>query len=149
MRHKMALLMLAICATGALPAFPQAAPSTPCPVSYSSLSMPLRHQQGISTPMVELAFTNETRKKIVQARFGLLILDSGGHMVPYDKALTFSAGADPGKATKSEWALEMEKVDIEHMGETVYLKSARFEDNTTWQDDGNERCKYDVYFGPK
>ena len=76
-------------------------------------------------------------------------MDSDGVQAPYGKALTFSAGADPGKVVSAEWALDLEKVDIEHMGETVYLISAEFADSTTWKDDGNQRCRDEVYFGPK
>ncbi|AXC09849.1 hypothetical protein ACPOL_0472 [Acidisarcina polymorpha] len=103
----------------------------------------------MSTPMVELAFTNDTPKKIVRAKFGLIVTGPEGNQVPYEQGLTFTAGADPGVVTKSEWSLDMEKVDIHRLGEIVYLKSARFEDNTTWQDDGNQRCKQEVYYGPK
>jgi len=99
--------------------------------------------------MVDLSFTNETKKKILLAKFGLIILDSDGVSAPYSQALTFSAGADPGKVVSSEWALELDKIDINHMGETVYLKSIHFEDNTTWKDDGNQRCRQEIYFGPK
>jgi hypothetical protein len=120
-----------------------------CPVSYSRLQMPLRHRGGMSTPMVQLSFTNETKMKIVRAKFGLIILNEDGSLNSYDKALTFSAGADPGKVVDAEWALDMSKVDIQHMGETVYLESVQFEDGTAWKDDGNQRCKQEVYFGPK
>ena len=99
--------------------------------------------------MLELAFTNQTGKKIVRAKFGLIIIETDGTQTPYDRGLTFSAGADPGKLVNSEWALELEKIDISHYGETVYLKSVRFEDNTTWQDDGTQHCRQQVYFGPK
>ncbi len=121
----------------------------PCPVSYSRLQMPLRHQGGMSTPMVQLSFTNETKKKIDRAKFGLIVIDSDGSPAPYGKALTFTAGADPGKVVSAQWALDLEKIDIEHMGETVYLESVDFADNTTWKDDGNQRCRDDIYFGPK
>jgi hypothetical protein len=99
--------------------------------------------------MVELSFTNETKKKIDRAKFGLVVIDSDGSLAAYDKALTFSSGADPGKAVSAEWALDMEKVDIQRLGETIYLKSVLFADNTTWQDDGNQRCRQEVYYGPK
>jgi hypothetical protein len=121
----------------------------PCPVSYSRLEMPLRHRGGLSTPMVELSFTNESKKKIDRAKFGLIVIEPDGTQEAYDKALTFSAGADPGKAVSAEWALQMDKINIEHLGETVYLMSAEFDDNTTWKDDGNQRCRQEVYFGPK
>ena len=120
-----------------------------CPVSYSRLQMPLRHRDGASTPVVQLSFTNETKKKIERAKFGLILINSDGSLAPYDKMLTFTAGADPGKVASAEWALDMEKVDIYHQGQTVYLVSVEFADNTTWKDDGNERCRDDVYFGPK
>jgi hypothetical protein len=143
-----ALLVLAAYIAGAVPAW-AAPPPEPCPVSYSNLQMPLRHKGGISTPTVELSFTNETGKKIVHAKFGLILIDSDGTRDPYSQGLSFSAGADPGTVIHSEWPLEMEKIDINHLGETVYLKSVRFEDNTTWQDDGSQRCKQEIYFGPK
>jgi len=123
--------------------------SQSCPVSYSRLEMPLRHQGGGSTPMVQLSFTNETKKKINRAKFGLIVINEDGSLQPYEKGLTFTAGADPGKVVSAEWALEMGKVDIQHMGETVYITSAEFADGTTWKDDGNERCRQDIYFGPK
>jgi len=127
------------------------AQSTPqsCPVSYSRLQMPLRHRGGMSTPLVQLSFTNETKKKIDRAKFGLVLINSDGSLAPYDKMLTFTAGADPGKAVDAEWALDMEKVDIYHQGETVYLVNAEFADGTAWKDDGNQKCRDDVYFGPK
>jgi len=99
--------------------------------------------------MVELSFTNETSKKIVHAKFALIIIGTDSTQTTYGQGLTFSAGADPGKVVNSEWALEMDKIDIYHYGEIVYLKSARFEDNTAWEDDGNQRCRQEVYFGPK
>ena len=140
------VFILALCAAASC-----AAQSTPqsCPVSYSRLQMPLRHRGGMSTPMVQLSFTNETKKKIDRAKFGLIILDSTSSPAPYGKALTFNAGADPGKVTSAEWALEMEKVDIEHLGETVYLESIEFADGTTWKDDGKQLCRDEVYFGPR
>ncbi len=141
-----ALFAFAVCGAGS--GLAQAAPQ-PCPISYSHLEMPYRHKGGISTPMVELSFTNETKKKIDRAKFGLIVIDTSGGQAPYDKALTFSTGADPGKVVSAEWALEMEKVNIERYGETIYLKSVRFDDNTTWTDDGNERCRQEVYYGPK
>ena len=103
----------------------------------------------MSTPMVQLSFTNLTTKKIVKAKFGLILIDSDGTKDPYGQGLSFTAGADPGKVTYSEWPLQLDKIDINHQGETVYLKSAVFEDNTTWQDDGSQRCRQEVYFGPK
>jgi hypothetical protein len=121
----------------------------PCPVSYSRLEMPYRHAGGASTPMVELSFTNETKKKIDRAKFGLIVIDSDGSQTPYKGTLTFSAGADPGKQAKAEWALDMERIDIQRMGETVFLKSVQFGDGTAWQDDGNQRCKQEIYYGPK
>jgi hypothetical protein len=140
------VFILAFCAAASC-----AAQSTPesCPVSFSRLQMPIRHRGGMSTPMVQLSFTNQTKKKIDRAKFGLIVLDSDSSPSPYGKALTFTAGADPGKVVNAEWALEMEKVDIEHLGETVYLQSVEFADGTTWKDDGNQRCRDDVYFGPK
>jgi hypothetical protein len=111
--------------------------------------MPYRHTGGTSTPLVEVSFTNETKKKIDRAKFGLIVIDSDGTQAPDDKALNFSAGADPGKAVSAEWALDIEKVDIQRLGETLYLKSVQFADNTTWQDDGNQRCRQDIYYGPK
>lgn len=150
MRIRFALIGVAVCFLS-LAGLPRAsaAASDGCPISYSRLAMPYKHEMGTSTPLVELSFTNETRKKIVQAKFGLIVTGSQGNQVPYEKGLTFSAGADPGKVTSSEWHLEMDKVDIERLGEIIYLKSVRFEDNTTWQDDGNERCRHEVYYGPK
>ena len=99
--------------------------------------------------MVQLSFTNETKKKIDRAKFGLIVIEPDGSQAPYGKALTFSAGADPGKVVSAEWALELDKVDIEHLGETVYLRSVEFADGTTWKDDGNQRCRDEIYFGPK
>ena len=81
--------------------------------------------------MVQLSFTNETKKKIDRAKFGLIVMDSDGTQSPYGKALTFTAGADPGKMVSAQWALDLEKVDIEHMGETVYLESVEFADGTS------------------
>ena len=123
--------------------------SQPCPVSYSRLEMPYRHRGGASTPMVELTFTNESKKKIDRAKFGLVVINASGSQAPYDKPLNFSAGADPGKSVSAEWALDLDKVDMEKLGETVYLISVRFADNTSWQDDGNQRCRQDIYYGPK
>jgi hypothetical protein len=140
------VLILALCATASCSA--QTNPAT-CPVSYSRLEMPLRHRGGISTPMVQLSFTNETKKKIDRAKFGLIVIDPDGSQNPYGKSLTFSAGADPGKVASAEWALELDKVNIEHLGETVYLTSVEFTDGTIWKDDGNQRCRDDIYFGPK
>jgi hypothetical protein len=125
------------------------APPQSCPVSYSRLQMPLRHRGGASTPMVQLSFTNETKKKLDRAKFGLVLTNSDGSLAPYDKMLTFTAGAEPGKVVDAEWALDIEKVDIYHHGETVYLESAEFADGTTWKDDGYQKCRDDVYFGPK
>lgn len=124
-------------------------PGGPCPISYSRLSMPYNHDRGISTPTVELSFTNETRKKIVHAKFGLIVTGPQGAQVPYDQKLSFSEGADPAKTVSSHWNLEMTKIDIHKMGETIYLQSVRFEDGTTWQDDGNQRCRREEYFGPR
>lgn len=121
----------------------------PCPISYSHLDMPYRHEMGVSTPTVKLSFTNETKKRIERAKFGLVVIDSDAHEAPYPGALTFSAGAEPGKVVSAEWDLEMEKVDINRMGETIYLKSLRFDDGTVWQDDGHERCRQEIYYGPK
>jgi hypothetical protein len=148
--HYRSLLALAA-ALAAGPAAHASAPAgpEPCPVSYSHLQIPLRHQGGVSTPTVELSFTNETKKKILKAKFGLILLDSQGVKAPYSQLLTFSTGADPGKVVSGEWALEMEKIDINHIGETVYLKSARFEDGSSWVDDGFEHCRVDINFGPK
>ncbi len=145
---KQTLALLTIAALGAAATVCAAAPA-PCPIAYSHLSMPYDHSGGMSTPTVETAFTNETGKKIVRAKFGLIVIGEGGNMIPYDQGLTFSAGADPGKLTSSKWSLQMERVDIHHIGEILFLKSARFEDNTTWQDDGNERCRQEVNYGPK
>jgi hypothetical protein len=140
------VLALALCATG----FCLAQSSAPgCPVSYSRLQLPLRHRGGMSTPMVQLSFTNEAKKKIARARFALVLIDSDGSLAPYDKMLTFTAGADPGKVVDAEWALDLEKVDIDHQGQTVYLASAEFADGTTWKDDGNQKCRDEVYFGPR
>jgi hypothetical protein len=148
MNHKLVCLAIAVCGAVDIP-FSVAATPQPCPISYASLNMPYKHEGGISTPMVDLAFTNLTRKKIVRAKFGLIVMGPEGNLVPYEKDLTFSAGADAGKLTTSQWSLEMEKVDIHRMGETIYLKNVRFEDNSTWEDDGNQRCRQDVYYGPK
>jgi hypothetical protein len=126
-----------------------ATPSEPCPISYSKLAMPYKHEHGMSTPVVELTFTNDTPKKIVRAKFGLIITGPQGEHVPYDQTLTFSEGADPGKLTAGHWNLDMGKVDMHRMGETIYLESVRFDDDTTWQDDGNQRCKQEEYYGPK
>jgi hypothetical protein len=143
------VLTLAFCIAGSRSARADAATPAPCPISYSRLQMPLRHAGGASTPMVELSFTNETKKKILRAKFGLIIMDSDGVQSPYSQGLTFSSGADPGKVVNSEWALDLEKIDINHLGETVYLKSVHFEDNTDWVDDGKQRCRQEIYFGPK
>ncbi len=121
----------------------------PCPISYSNLSMPYKHDGGVSTPTLELSFTNLTGKKIVRAKFGLIVLGPDRNEVPYERDISFTQGADPGKLVSALWNLEMEKVDIHRMGETIYLESARFEDNTVWKDDGNQRCKEDVYYGPR
>jgi len=121
----------------------------PCPISYSHLSMPYKHESGISTPTLELSFTNLTSKKIVRAKFGLIVLGPDRNEVPYYHDISFTEGADPGKPVSAVWNLEMDKVDIHRMGETIYLESARFEDNTAWKDDGNQGCKDDVYYGPR
>jgi len=140
------VFLLAACAFASCSA--QTYPAT-CPVSYSRLEMPVRHRSGASTPMVQLSFTNETKKKIDRAKFGLIIVEPDGSQDTYGKALTFSAGADPGKVVSAEWALELDKVNIEHLGETVYLTSVEFGDGTTWKDDGNQRCRDEIYYGPK
>src|SRR5580698_1828141 len=124
------VFILALCAVVSCAA---QSPTQPCPVSYSRLEMPIRHRGGVSTPMVQLSFTNETKKKIDRAKFGLIILNSDSSPSPYSKALTFTAGADAGKVASAEWALDMEKVDLEHLGETVYLESIQFADGTTWK----------------
>ncbi len=126
----------------------QTNPAT-CPVSYSKLEMPLRHRGGTSTPLVQLSFINDTKKRIERAKFGLIVIEPDGSQDPYGKALTFSAGADPGKVVSAEWALELDKVDIQHQGEIVYLRSVEFADGTTWKDDGNQLCRDEIYFGPK
>ena len=144
------VFLLAFCAAASCSAQtnPQTNPAT-CPVSYSRLEMPLRHRGGGSTPMVQLSFTNETKKKINRAKFGLIVIEQDNSQAPYDKALTFTAGADPGKVVDAEWALQMDKINIEHYGETIYLTSVEFEDGTTWKDDGNQRCRDEIYYGPK
>src|SRR5271163_4725071 len=65
------VFVLAFCAAASC-----AGQSTPqsCPVSYSRLQMPLRHRGGMSTPMVQLSFTNETKKKMDRAKFGLIVI---------------------------------------------------------------------------
>ncbi len=144
------VMILALCATtfGLAQANSPANPPT-CPVSYSQLRMPIRHTGGMSTPTIQLSFTNETKKKITRAKFGLIIIEQDNSQDPYGKGLTFTAGADPGKVVDAEWALQMDKVNIEHYGETVYLTSVEFEDGTTWKDDGNQRCRDEIYYGPK
>jgi hypothetical protein len=139
----MALLL----ATGA--SAQTAASAQPCPISYTRLDMPYKHEGGVSTPTVVLSFVNDTHKKIVKARFGLSVLVSQGNEVPYDQGLTFTAGAEPGKMANAKWELDMDKISMDRIGETVYLKSVRFEDNTTWQDDGNQRCRDEINYGPK
>ena len=69
------VFMLAFCAAASCPA--QTNPQS-CPVSYSRLQMPLRHQGGMSTPLVQLSFTNETKKKIDRAKFGLIVIQPDG-----------------------------------------------------------------------
>jgi hypothetical protein len=144
------VILLALCANASCSAqtTPRTNPTT-CPVSYSKLSMPIRHQGGMSTPMAELSFTNETKKKIDRAKFELIIIEPDNSQTSYGKALTFTAGADPGKVVDAEWALQMDKVSMEHLGESVYLSSIEFEDGTTWKDDGNQRCRDDINYGPK
>jgi hypothetical protein len=144
MKTHLTVLVFAACVSAVAVAAPQ-----PCPISYSQLSMPYKHDLGISTPTVELSFTNLTGKKIVKAKFGLIVLGPERNEVPYEHDLTFTAGADPGKIVSVTWDLEMDKVDIHRMGETLYLGSARFEDGSEWKDDGNENCKQEVYYGPK
>jgi hypothetical protein len=144
------VILLALCATASCKAQTNSPANPPtCPVSYSKLAMPIRHAGGGSTPMVELSFTNETKKKSARAKFGLIVIESDNSQDPYGKALTFTAGADPGKVVSAEWALQLDKVNIEHYGETVYLTSVEFEDGTTWKDDGNQRCRDEIYYGPK
>jgi len=147
MKHRFALVALTAALSSALGW--ASTPEDHCPISYSRISIPYDHRGGISTPVVELTFTNETAKKIVRAKFGLIVTGPQGDRVPYEGSLTFSEGADPGKLTSSKWNLDMTKIDIHRLGETIYLQSVRFEDNTTWQDDGNQRCKQEEYYGPK
>jgi hypothetical protein len=130
----------------------RAAAATPperCPISYSKLSMPFVHERGMSTPTLQLSFTNDSLKKIVRAKFVLIVTGPQGEEQPYDQELSFTAGADPGKLTASHWNLDRDKVDIHRLGETVYLKSIHFEDGSAWQDDGNQRCRQEEYYGPK
>jgi hypothetical protein len=145
-RRLAAGLAIAICAVSN-PAY--ASPPETCPISYSKLSMPYNHEHGISTPTVQLTFTNTTSKRIVRAKFGLIVTGPQGEQIPYDQNLSFTEGAEPGKQTSSHWDLDMQKVDIHRLGETIYLESARFEDGSVWQDDGNQRCKQEEYYGPK
>jgi len=144
---KRAAILLAAGVAIASPAL--AAPPVLCPITYSRLSMPINHEKGISTPTVELAFTNVASRKIVRAKFALSIINPQGDPIPWDHDLTFTEGAAPGELTTVHWSLDMSKVDMQHLGETIYLKSARFDDDTTWQDDGNQRCKREEYYGPK
>ncbi len=120
-----------------------------CPISFAHLSMPYNHERGMSTPTVEVSFTNLTAKTIVRAKFGLTVLGEGGNPVPYDQNLTFKTESLPGKLATSKWNLEMEKIDINHVGETLYLISAHFADGTSWADDGNQRCREEINYGPK
>ena len=71
----------------------------PCPISYNRLDMPYKHEGGVSTPTVVLSFTNQTNKKIVQAKFGLNIIITQGNEVPYDHSLTFTAAQAAGAGT--------------------------------------------------
>jgi hypothetical protein len=146
-KHSHACLLLLMMATWAIAA--GAAPVQPCPISYSALSMPYMYPGGMSTPVLQLGFTNVTGKKIVRAKFGLSVTGPDGNEVPYEQGLTFIAGADPGKITTAQWELDAAKVDIHHSGEVVYLKSVRFEDKTSWQDDGNEHCRDEVNWSGK
>ncbi len=141
-------LLVAVCALSLGVGYARAEPP-PCPISYDHLSMPYKHDLGISTPTVELAFTNLTGKRIARAKFGLIVLGPDRNEVPYEHDLTFTAGADPGKLVRGVWNLEMDQVDIHRVGETLYLESVRFADNSIWKDDGNQRCREDVYYGPK
>jgi hypothetical protein len=144
------LLSFVVLALGTLSAGAQQnSTKNTCPISYDHLNMPYKHPGGVSVPMVELSFTNQTQKKIDRAKFGLIVLDQTGGVIPYDKLLTFSAGADPGKVVSAEWALEMDKVTMYRNGEILYLQNVHFADGTTWQDDGNQRCKDEINYGPK
>ena len=120
-----------------------------CPISISHLMLPYNHVEGKSLPQVQLSFTNDTHQRIIKARFKLSVLDAQGSEQPYDQALTFTAGVDPGKTASSQWDLPATSVDIHRTGEIVYLTSVRFQDGTSWKDDGNLRCEYKVDYSPR
>lgn len=61
--------------------------------------MPYNHDHGISTPTVELSFSNQTRKSIVRANFRLIVTGPEGEKVPYDENLSFSE--EPVRARRS------------------------------------------------
>lgn len=111
--------------------------------------MPYSHAGGVSTPQVLISFTNNAAKRIARAHFGLEVLDPQGGAHSYEHGLSFTAGVDPGKTAESQWNLDFATVDIHRSGETIYLKSARFDDGTEWKDDGNEKCRFEVNYAPK
>lgn len=120
-----------------------------CPIAISRLDLPYDHSGGQSIPMAIATFENRSAKRIVHARFSLSILDEQGVERPYPHSLDYPRALDVGKPAMSKWHLNAADVDMHRTGEVIYVMSVEYEDSTSWKDDGNLRCKYEVNYRGK
>jgi hypothetical protein len=143
-KHLAVLLLLAgvYCLTGRLA-------KAACPIVISRLDIPYDHSGGQSTPMAIASFENRSAKRILRAKFSLSILDEQGVERQYPHSLDYPRTLDVGKPAMSTWHLSAKDVDMHRTGEVIYVASVEFEDSTSWTDDGNLRCKYEVNYRGK
>jgi len=94
-------------------------------------------------PSLLLVYRNTSPKKIIGIRFGVSFTDSLGDFNESVYDYDAQASLKPGKKTNSEWEDGVYVGQIQKVKARVWLKKIKFEDGTTFTDDGKKACLWD------
>lgn len=114
-----------------------------CPLTLTGI---FADRPGRKETRVSVHFVNQTDKRVIAVKVGLLGLDAtrDEHAFPEEYAL--SVNLRPEKEAKPIWVVADDEFAIDTAsGARVYLGKLMFADGSMWRDDGSRSCSLTIF----
>lgn len=114
-----------------------------CPLTLTGI---FADKPGRKETRVSVHFVNQTDKRIIAVKVGLLGLDATRDKHEFPEEYALSVNLRPEKEAKPTWVVADSEFGINTAsGASVYLGKLMFADGSMWQDDGSRSCSLTIF----
>jgi hypothetical protein len=114
-----------------------------CPLTLTGI---FADKPGHKETRVSVHFVNQTDKRVIAVKLGLLGLDATRDPHEFPEEYALSVNLRPEKEAKPVWVVAEDEFGVNTAsGARVYLGKLMFADGSMWRDDGSRSCSLTIF----